>query len=163
MVMKTRNNNRRIRLLALIGGIITLVILVVGTVISGISATKNAETAAQNVSQFYLTELVSRRGEVVINNLNDRKENLETALSIMSDEDLSSLENFQEYQRRIKTLYTLEKFAFVDEADTIYTSQGQQSNISEYQFDHTLTDVQVSIFNITSSEKKLVRCLVPTI
>lgn len=156
MVMKTRNNNRRIRLLALIGGIITLVILVVGTVISGISATKNAETAAQNVSQFYLTELVSRRGEVVINNLNDRKENLETALSIMSDEDLSSLENFQEYQRRIKTLYTLEKFAFVDEADTIYTSQGQQSNISEYQFDHTLTDVQVSIFNITSSEKKVV-------
>ena len=154
--MKNRDNSGKIRLVAFIGGIMTLIILVVGTVVTGYSATKNAGDAAQKVSQFYLTELVSRRGEVVINNLNDRKEDLKSALSIMNDEDLSDLDHFQAFQLRIKTLYTLEKFAFVDEDDTIYTSQGQQTNISEYQFDHTLNDVQVSIFNLETTEKKVV-------
>ena len=55
--MKIRDNRRKIRLVAFIGGIITLIILVVGTVITGYSATKNAGDAAQKVSQFYLTEL----------------------------------------------------------------------------------------------------------
>ena len=154
--MKMRNNSRKIRLAAIIGGIIALTVLLVGTVIIGFASTKRANEAAEKVSNFYLTELVSRRGEVVIRNLEDRKDNLSTALDLMSDEDLSDLDHFQEYQRRIKSLYKLEKFAFVDESDTIYTSQGQQTNISEYQFDHTLTEIKISIFNLNTSEKKVV-------
>lgn len=154
--MKMRNNSRKIRLAAIIGGVIALIVLLVGTVIIGFASTKRANEAAEKVSNFYLTELVSRRGEVVIQNLEDRKDNLSTALDLMSDEDLSDLDHFQEYQRRIKSLYKLEKFAFVDESDTIYTSQGQQTNISEYQFDHNLTETKISIFNLNTSEKKVV-------
>ena len=154
--MKKRNNTGRIKLAAIIGGVIALTILVVGTVIIGFSSTKRANQAANKVSDFYLTELVSRRGEVVIENLDNRKENLKIAMDLMTDDDLSDLDHFQGYQQRIKSLYKLEKFAFVDEEDTIYTSLGQQTNIGEYQFDHTLSETQISIFNLETSEKKVV-------
>lgn len=154
--MKITNNNRRIRLASIIGGIIALTTLVVGTVVIGFSSTRRANEAAEKVSKFYLTELVSRRGEVVIENLENRKDNLNIALDLMSDEDLADLDSFQKYQRRIKSLYKLEKFAFVDEDDTIYTSAGQQTNIKEYQFDHTLNETKISIFNLNTKEKKVV-------
>ena len=154
--MKITNNIGKIRLASIIGGVIALTTLVVGTVVIGFSSTRRANEAAEKVSKFYLTELVSRRGEVVIENLENRKDNLNIALDLMSDEDLADLDSFQEYQRRIKNLYKLEKFAFVDEDDTIYTSDGPQTNIKEYQFDHTLNETKISIFNLNTKEKKVV-------
>ena len=154
--MKITNNVGKIKLASIIGGAIALTTLVVGTIIIGFSSSRKANEAAGKVSQFYLTELVSRRGEVVIENLENRKDNLNIALDLMSDEDLSDIEHFQEYQKRIKNLYKLEKFAFVDENDTIYTSTGPQTNINEYQFDHTLNETKISIFNLDTEEKKVV-------
>ncbi len=57
----------------------------------------------------------------------------------------------------MKKLYKLDKFAFVDTDGLIYTSQGTQNNIDEYGFDYrTLSEPEISIFNLNSPEKKVV-------
>ena len=47
----------------------------------------------------------------------------------MTEDDLSDIEHLQAYQARMKKLYTLDKFAFVDTDGLIYTSFGTQNDI----------------------------------
>ena len=51
--MKITNNVGRIRLASIIGGVIAVTTLVVGTVIIGFSSTRKANEAAEKVGQFY--------------------------------------------------------------------------------------------------------------
>lgn len=75
----------------------------------------------------------------------------------MTDEDLSDLEHLQAYQPRMKQLYTLEKFAFVDESGLIYTSLGMQDSISDYTIDYeNISGPEISILNVSSPEKKVI-------
>ena len=59
------------------------------------------------------------------------------------------MENLQEYQARMKRLYGLEKFAFVDTDGLIYTSRGTRNDIGIYNFDYkNLTETEIFIKNI---------------
>ncbi len=142
---------------AIIGGIVILAFFVLGTVWSGRSAAKDANEAVHSVSLLYLDELAGRREQVVASNLRDKIEDIGVAIELMTDEDLSDLEHLQAYQSRIKRMYDLEKFAFVDEDGLIYTALGMQTNIRDYQFDYqTLSEPEVSILNVHSPQKKTV-------
>lgn len=46
------------------------------------------------------------------------------------------MEHLQAYQARMKKLYVLDKFAFIDSDGLIYTSLGTQDNIDEYAIDY---------------------------
>lgn len=68
------------------------------------------------------------------------------AIGLMTPNDLSSKENLQEYQLRMKQLYGLEKFAFIDENGLIYTSRGTRTDIDQYRFDYeSITGPEVSL------------------
>ena len=70
------------------------------------------------------------------------------------------MEHLQAYQARMKRIYDLDKFAFVDTEGLIYTSLGTQTNIGDYRFDYrTLDAPEVSVFNPGSPEKKVVIAL----
>ena len=80
----------------------------------------------------------------------------------MSEEDLSDKVHLEAYQRRMKQLYSLDKFAFVDTEGLIYTSMGTQNNIEEYDFDHTaLSEPKISIFHLENSDQRQVIIAVP--
>ena len=105
----------------------------------------------------YLDELAGRREQVVSANLSKKIDDMNVAIGLMTDEDLSDEEHLQVYQARMKRIYNLEKFAFVDSDGLIYTSLGQQTNISDYHFDYnTLTGPEISILNLESTEKKVI-------
>ena len=151
-----KKGNLTIRI-AVIGSIIVAVILVLGTFLTGQSAQRDTESAVRSVSLLYLDELAGRRERVVASNLQKRVGDMHTAIDLMTDEDLSDMEHLQAYQARMKKLYSLEKFAFVDESGLIYTSLGTQNNIDEYSFDYNnISDADISIFNLTSTEKKVI-------
>ena len=142
---------------AVIGGLFVALILIFGTLWVGQSARVDTERAVRSVSLLYLDELAGRREQVVASNLSDNIEKIRVAVELMTGEDLSDVEHLQAYQARMKRLYHLEKFAFVDEEGLIYTSLGLQTNIGEYQFDHQrLNGPQISIFNVNTPEKKVV-------
>ena len=149
-------NNRAIKI-AVIGSILIALILVVSTLWMVQTAKRDNEIAVKTVSLMYLDELAGRREQVVDNNLQNRIRDLRTAVGLMDEENLSDLDHLQAYQSRMKQLYVLDKFAFVDENGLIYTSLGPQDNIAEYAFDYlTISEPEISIFNLNSSEKKVV-------
>ena len=139
------------------GGIAVLLILVLGTIWMGHSASRDTNEAVRNVSLLYLDELAGRREQVVASNLKENTEKIHVAIELMTEEDLSDIAHLQAYQSRIKRLFDLEKFAFVDTDGLIYTSQGTQTNIDDYHFDYkTLTEPQISILNLETPDKKVV-------
>ena len=143
--------------IAIIGTILFVLVLSVGTVLTGFLAKKDTEQAVESVSLLYLDELAGRREQVVSANLSKKIDDMNVAIGLMTDEDLSDEEHLQVYQARMKRIYNLEKFAFVDSDGLIYTSLGQQTNISDYHFDYnTLTGPEISILNLESTEKKVI-------
>ena len=130
------NQNRRLITTAVIVAAVIAAIVIIGTMWMGRSAREATEDAVHSVSRFYLDELASRRRQVVEENLDNTIKNMRTAMSLMDDNDLSSVKNLQAYQAKIKKMYELDKFAFVDETGLIYTALGVKKNISEYEFDY---------------------------
>ena len=117
-------SRRKIRnmLAIVIGSVVLAVILIGGTVWMGRSAHRDATEAAHSVSLLYLDGLAGRREQVVEDNLKDNISVIRIALELLEEEDLSDLEHMRAYQREIKQLFSLERFAFVDEDGLVYTA-----------------------------------------
>ena len=114
------NKRKSLAPVAVIGSIVIALILVLGTIWMGRSAKEGTESAVHSVSLLYLDELASRRAQVVENNLRSNIDVIRVAVSLMTEKDLSDAEHLQAYQARMKQLFRLEKFAFVDRKGTIY-------------------------------------------
>lgn len=141
----------------IIGGILVALIMIVGTLWMGHSASDGTKKAVQSVSLFYLDELAGRREEIVEKNLNDNIEVINTAIDSLSEEDLSDDEHLQEFQRRMKNLFQLDKFAFVDESGLIYTSTGTKTDIDKYPFNHeTLSEAEIYVKDINEENKTVI-------
>ncbi|MCR5328677.1 MAG: hypothetical protein K6E12_07515 [Saccharofermentans sp.] len=77
--------------IAIIGSIVFLLVLLVGTILTGLMATRDTEKAVEYVSLLYLDELAGRREQVVSANLNKKIEDMNVALELMTGEDLSDI------------------------------------------------------------------------
>ena len=153
--MKDNKNNLLFPVIA--GGVVALFVIVLGTFLVGKKATSDTEKAVRAVSFLYLDELAGRREQVVATALKNNIDKIYVATSLMDSGDLSGEERLRAYQARMKKLYGLEKFAFVDEDGLIYTSLGTQTNIGEYNFDHlNLTKPEISIKDVKSGDKKVI-------
>lgn len=143
--------------IAAIGCLIIAVILTIGTFGLGRIADHDTKEAVRNVSLLYLSELAGRREQVVSSVLDDYISDINVALGLITKEDLSSIENLQAYQLRMKQLYGLEKFAFVDTEGLIYTSRGTRTDIDEYGIDYeNLSEPEIKIKNLKSNDKKVI-------
>ena len=152
----SKSGNKTIKI-ALIGGILTLMILIFGTLWMGSHAAKDSADAVHSVSLLYLDELAGRREQVVEKNLQDNIQTTRTAVGQLTEADLSDMEHLQDFQRRMKALFHLEKFAFVDENGLIYTSMGTQTDIESYAFNHkTPSEPEISVKNAEGTDKKVI-------
>lgn len=93
---------------ALAGGLAVILILVLGTLWTVSTASRDTQEAARSVSLLYLDELAGRREQVVANNLKDDIERVRVAVMMIGEDDLSSEEALGAYQARMKQLYGLE-------------------------------------------------------
>ncbi|MBQ6385657.1 MAG: response regulator [Lachnospiraceae bacterium] len=149
--------NSKIAGIVLAGSVAVLIILVAGTLWMGRNAARDTQDAVRTVSLLYLDELAGRREQVVEGNLKSKIRDLQTAVELMEENDLSDKAHLEAYQSRMKRLYSLDKFAFVDEDGLIYTSQGTQDNIGDYDFDYrTIEGPEISILNVKSEDRKVV-------
>jgi signal transduction histidine kinase/DNA-binding response OmpR family regulator len=153
---------RKIMTVAIAGSIIVTLILITGTIMTGRRASADTEQAVSNVSLLYLEELAGRREQVVSSTLNDYINDLDVAIGLMTYEDTASTESLHAYQLRMKQLYGLEKFAFVDETGLIYTSRGTRTDIDDYKFDYaSLSGPEISLKD-ESNDNTTVVIAVPT-
>ena len=156
--MKTEKKRKNsIISIAVAGFLIITIILTLGTLSLGRIAGNDTKEAVRNVSMLYLSELAGRREAVVSSILDDYVRDLDVAAGLLTAEDLSSIENLQAYQLKMKQLYDLDKFAFIDSNGLIYTSRGTRLDIDQYDIDYNnLSDPEISIKNIHSKDKKVV-------
>ena len=141
----------------LTGSVFVVLILVFGTLWTGKSSSIDTEKAVRNVSLLYLDELATRREQVVAGKLADYISDLDVAIGLLEKSDLSSVSKLQSYQARMKQLYGLEKFAFVDTNGLIYTSRGNRNDIDLYNFDYkTLAEPEISLKNSQSSNRTVI-------
>lgn len=142
--------------------ILIAILLVFSAQWMGNSSKKDTDQAVRTVSLLYLDELAGRREMVVESNLQENIDTIKVAMELMTDYDLSDKAHMEAYQLRMKKLYNLEKFAFVDTDGLIYTSVGTQNNIDEYGFDYkTISGPEISVLNLHSPDKKVI-IAVPT-
>ena len=154
MNLGRKNSTARI---ALIGSLILAILLVAGTIWMSSRARRDTEDAVRSVSLLYLDELAGRREKVVEDTLQDRIQTIRVAIDLMTAEDLSDKAHLEAYQTRMKKLYRLDKFAFVDADGLIYTSTGTENNIDEYSFDcRGFSEPQISLFHPESPDKRVV-------
>ena len=151
--MKKKN----IVLIAVLGTLAVLMVMLFGRSWIEETATRDTNEAVRSVSLLYLDELAGRREQVVSKNLEDRIHDIEVSLSLIEENDLSDREHLQAYQKKMKTLFSLDKFAFVGSEGLIYTSTGTQDDIDSYPFDYrTLNGPEVSIKDLSTKEKKVI-------
>ena len=151
------NKRNSLATVAIVGSVIIALILVFGTFWMGQSARNGTETAVHSVSLLYLDELAGRREQVVENKLQSNIEVIRVAVSLMTEEDLRDETHLRAYQARMKQLFRLKKFAFVDRNGLIYTSLGTQTNIGEYAFDYrTMEGPEISVLHPEAEEKEAV-------
>ena len=93
--------------IAVISAAVIVLLLVLSTVWSGISAHRSTERAVHTVSNFYLGELAGRREQVVASNLFSNIQNMNNALELLDGNDLSDIEHLQAFQARMKKLRRL--------------------------------------------------------
>ena len=137
--------------------LVVAAILVVGTIWTGRTASSDAGKAVRSVSLLYLDELAGRREQVVASTLSDYIRDMDVAIGLIDKSDLASVEALQAYQARMKMLYGLEKFAFVDENGVIYTSRGTRNDIDTYDFDYTtLSGPDISVKDNGKDDKKII-------
>ena len=140
-----------------IGALVVVVILIVGTFWMGNSINNDNEEIVRTVSLLYLDELAGRREQVVAGKLSDYISDMTIAMDLMQKDDLSSVEKLQAYQAKMKRFYGLEKFAFVDSDGLIYTSRGTRNDIGIYNFDYkNITETEIFIKNINGNNKKII-------
>ena len=155
--MNKKSKETNIIAIAIAGALATIAVLFLGTLWVGQAASKDASRAVRNVSLLFLDELAGRREQVVASKLDDYINDMNVALGLMEKDDLASIESLQAYQAKIKQLYGLEKFAFVDTEGLIYTSMGTRTDIDQYSFDYnTLSEPEVSIKNVKGNEKTVI-------
>ena len=133
-----------------IGNIIMAIALIVGVIFLGYSA-------VQNISSMFMEELAGRREQFVESKLEDYINSLEFAVELLTTENLSNEKNFQSYQYRLKHVYGLERFAFVDSNGLIYTSNGIRNDIDLYDFDYkNLSKPEISLKKAEDENKTLI-------
>ena len=142
---------------AVVGVLAVAAILIIGTIWTGRSASRDANKAVRSVSLLYLDELAGRREQVVSQTLEGYVNDLDTAVGLLEAGDLASVESLQAYQGRMKQLYNLEKFAFVDENGIIYTSRGTRTDIGLYDFDYkTISSPHISVKDDGNGNRKII-------
>ncbi len=142
------------------GILLIVLILVFGTIWMGNAAQKDTNDAVHSVSSLYLDELAGRREQVVADNLKDNIDIINVMIGMLEEEDLRDAEHLQSYQKQMKALFNLERFAFVDSEGQVYTSEGIQSDIDEYSFDYrSLSGPEISIKNVRTPDKTVVIAL----
>ncbi|MDO5297493.1 MAG: response regulator [bacterium] len=151
-------NNNKTTLITTVGVIVLAIILIGGTVLMGQSAHKDTINAVRSVSLLYMDESAGRREQVVENNIKETINVINIAVDLISTEDLSDLDHMRAFQRNIKQLFQLERFAFVDVDGMVYTAdEGIQNDIGDYVFDpQKISAPVISIKNVETPEKKVV-------
>ncbi len=115
-------------------GITVLLLIVISTIWNAQNAQRQTHVVAESVSNFYVEELINRRISIISDALKQNFQFMNNAVDSITEEDLSSISSLRNYLGKIRRLYGLEKFSFVDQDCLVYTAHSTSTGKSRYKF-----------------------------
>lgn len=160
MTSEKEITNKRFVYTAIIGSALVVAILTFGTIWASRQTVSTTDEAVSAVSSFYLEAMADQRARTINNLIDNNFEHMNTALSVIRDEDIKSQEELRDMIGKIKSLLSLNRFALVDEDNVVYTQYSTYTGGSRYDFlsSDKLTDRIISTVYMYGSSKQL--CLV---
>ncbi|MBP5601238.1 MAG: sensor domain-containing diguanylate cyclase [Treponema sp.] len=95
---------------------------------------KTTDNAITKLSTFFIQEIAKSRTTLVVEELSKKRNYINNALSVLTEDDLSSVKAFREYLGNMRNLFGLDTFALVDENGLVYTSHSTCSGKTRYPF-----------------------------
>ena len=120
--------------ISIIGIAFIILSLIFGTIVNVQSAQKETQSVAENVSKFYIEELANRRVSIITDALNQNFHYINNAISSITEDDLKSVTNLRHFLGKIRRLYGVQKFSFVDEDFLVYSEHSTITGRSRYSF-----------------------------
>jgi diguanylate cyclase (GGDEF)-like protein len=115
-------------------GIIVVLLIILSTVWNIHSAQKQTHIVTESITDFYMEEIIKRRVSIITDVLKQNYQYMTNAIDSISREDLSSITSLRNYLGKIRRLYGVEKFSFVDEDCLIYTAHSTSPGKTRYPF-----------------------------
>lgn len=113
---------------------ILFLILLVFSLRTSETTRKTTDNAITKLSSFFIQEIAKSRTTLVVEELSKKRNYIDNALSVLSEDDLSSVKSFREYLGNMRNLFGLDTFALVDENGLVYTSHSTCSGKTRYPF-----------------------------
>lgn len=126
--------SRRTISVAIIGGAIIAILLILSSLWISQQAQDATNIAVKSVSELYLREMTDRREQGIDTRIRDGVEDIQTAMKILTPNDLQNVETLSAFLGRMKTFYEVKQFGFVDANGNIFTPEGISSDYDEYFF-----------------------------
>ena len=95
---------------------------------------QTTDSAITKLSSFFIQEIAKSRTTLVVEELSKKRNYINNALSVLTEDDLSSVKAFREYLGNMRNLFGLDTFALVDENGLVYTSHSTCSGKTRYPF-----------------------------
>ena len=127
--MKIKENK-----LAFFSGIVVLLLLILTTIWNVHTAQEQTQAVAESVSDFYVEELATRRVTIISDALKQNFQYINNALESITKDDLSSVTSLRHYLEKIRRLYGVERFSFVDQDGLVYTAHSTSTGKTRYPF-----------------------------
>ena len=130
-----KKNVKRIIQICLLSFIsLIFLILLVLSLRTSETTRKETDNAITKLSSFFIQEIAKSRTTLVVEELTKKRNYINNALSVISEEDLSSVKNFRSYLGNMRNLFGLDTFALVDENGLVYTAHSTCSGKTRYPF-----------------------------
>ena len=151
------NEQKSFRFPLILGALTVVLILVGSSVFMGGFAQYQTDEAIYSLTEFYLEELAERRTDVITANLNERKYQMESAISEMTEKDLESTDSLREYLSFVQSFNSLDMFAMVDEDGMVYTATSTYAGISRFGFlSEEITEPVVTVSQIYGNKNMVI-------
>ena len=130
--------NKKTKRIIQISVITSISLLFVVLLFLSLKMTKRTRSETDNtiekLSQFYIEELAKSRSSLINDELDKKHSYVNNALSVITQEDLSSVKSLRNYLGKIRNLFGMDTFALVDEDGLVYTSHSTFSGGTRYPF-----------------------------
>ena len=129
-----KRKKRIIHIVTSISILVILVLLLIMTFKTAKTTQGVTDNAIDQLSHFYIQEIAKNRATLISDELEKKYQNMNNALSIITQEDLESTESLRAYLGNIRSLFGVDTFALVDENGLVYTSYSTLSGKTRYPF-----------------------------
>jgi hypothetical protein len=133
-MMETKMIKKTVVPTAVIGSILVMFLITASAVWAYRRNTAMTNEAVSAVSSFYLEEMANNRARIITNLISNNFYEMEMALSILEESEISSWDELRTWIGKLETLLSLRRFAIVDSDDIVYTRYTTYTGRSRHAF-----------------------------